>query len=373
MLTDPQRPTDLPAPRAACREGYRPLAATVVLVAALVAGWQAFAAPRLPELVYHPARFDGTVHWVAPGVGPFYAHGDVESADLVVVGDSRAYDDIELETLAGAGFGRVARVWGPNADLGDLLPSIRDTRPGAVLIVASPSLFGADYDPLMTVLLQRPPPELERLSLENGLRRWKSEERTRLLAGGPPVGDPAREFFEQKVDGLVDVWAKRLSDTVRRDGWSTKEVDRVLNEWVDRRRALALGTFTTQKWHQHWAEPIVVDKLAPHTTKMLSTRDAAQRAATRARFVEAARDLQAAGIRLAAVRAPISPVVLAAEREFVTDEDLRALFAELGVPYFEHHELDLPVRDGSHLMWRASIEYTRLVAGCLRELGWTAP
>jgi len=163
------------------------------------------------------------------------------------------------------------------------------------------------------------------------------------------------------------------SRSVRRDGWSTKEVDRVLNEWVDRRRALALATFTTQKWHQQWAEPIRVDYLAPHTTKMLNTRDAAQRAATRARFVDAARALETAGIRLAAVRAPISPSVLAAEREFVADEDLRMLFTELGVPYFEHQELALPVRDGSHLTWRASIEYTRLVATHLCELGWTRP
>lgn len=373
MPHDLQHSTDLPAPRAARHEGYRPLALTLALTAALVAAWQALAAPRLPALVYHPARFDGTVHWIAPGVGPFYAHGDVDRADLVVVGDSRAYDDIELETLAGEGFGRVARVWGPNADLADLLPSIRDARPSAVLIVASPSLFGADYDPLMTVLLQRPPPELERLSLENGLRRWKSEERARLRAGGPPAGDPARVYFEQKVDDLVEVWAKRLSDTVRRDGWSTKEVDRVLNEWVDRRRTLALATFTTQRWHVQWAERIDVGKLAPHTTKMLSTRDAAQRAATRARFVDAARDLQATGIRLAAVRAPISPEVLAAEREFVADEDLRTLFAELGVPFFEHQELGLPVRDGSHLTWGASREYTRLVARHLCELGWTLP
>lgn len=373
MPEDMRSKLDLPAPHIARRETYRPLVSTLALVAALVAGWQAFAAPRLPELVYHPARFDGTVHWVAPGVGPFYAHGDVQHADLVVVGDSRAYDDIELETLAGAGLGRVARVWGPNADLADLLPSIRDARPNAVLIVASPSLFGADYDPLMTVLLQRPPPELQRLSLENGLRRWKREERLRLLAGGPPLGDPARVYFEQKVEGLVDVWAKRLADTVRRDGWSTKEVDRMLNEWVDRKRALALGTFTTQKWHIQWAEPIDVDKLAPPTTKMLATRNAEQRAATRARFADAVRSLQAAGIQIAAVRAPISPSVLAAEREFVADEALRALFTELDVPYFEHHELDLSLRDGSHLTWRASIEYTHLVADCLRELGWTAP
>jgi hypothetical protein len=370
MSNDEQRSTDLPAPRIARREGYRPLALTAALVLALVAAWQAFAAPRLAEPVYHPARFDGTVYWVAPGIGPFYAHGDVERADVVVVGDSRAYDDIELETLATEGLGRVARVWGPNADLADLLPSIVEARPEAVLIVASPSLFGADYDPLMTVLLQRPPPELDRLSLENGLRRWRDEERARLLAGGPPVGDPARVLFEQKVDGLVDVWAKRLSDTVRRDGWSTKEIDRVLNEWVDHKRALALATFTTQKWHQQWGERIDIDKLAPHTTMMLRTRNAEQRATTRARFVDAARALQAAGIRLAAVRAPVSPSVLAAEREFVSDEDLRALFTELDVPYFEHHELGLAVRDGSHLTWRASREYTRLVAGLLRELGW---
>jgi hypothetical protein len=370
MPRDSNTAIDLPPPRVALHEGYRPLAWTLALTVALIAGWQAFAAPRLPELVYHPARFDGSIHWVAPGVGPFYAHGDVQRADLVVVGDSRAYDDIELETLAAAGLGRVARVWGPNADLADLLPSIGEAHPRYVLIVASPSLFGADYDPLMTVLLQRPPPELERLSLENGLRRWRNEESARLLAGGPPPDDPARVYFEDKVAKLVEVWAKRLADGVRRDGWSTKEIDRMLNEWVDRRRALALGTFTTQGWHKQWSEPVDVTKLAPLTTIMLRTRDAAQRAVTRARFVEAARGLEAAGVRLAAVRAPIHAEVLKAEREFVSDEDLRAVFSELDVPYFEHHELGLPVRDGSHLTWAGSIEYTRLVADLLRELGW---
>lgn len=361
---------DMPPPRAARVEGYGALALAAALALALLAAWQVAVAPRLPEPVYHPARFDGVVHWVGPGLGPFYAHGDVDAADLVVVGDSRAFDDIELETLAGEGLGRVARVWGPNADLADLLPSIQAATPRAVLIVASPSLFGADYDPMMTVLLEREPPKLSRLSLENGLARWRTEERARLLTGAPPADDPGRAYFEQKVDLLLTTWSKRLADTVRRAGWSTKEIDRVLNETVDRRRALLLGTVTTQRWHAQWAEPLVPDKLADDTTKMLRTRDAAERAATRARFVVAVQGLLRDGVRVAAVRAPISPSVLAAEREFVQDEDLRALFAELGVPYFEHHQLGLAVRDGSHLTWRGSLAYTRLVAGLLRELGW---
>jgi len=362
-----------PAPRAARREGYGPLAATAALAAALVIGWQLLVGPRLPEQVYHPARFDGVLHWVAPGVGPFYAHGDVAGADLVVVGDSRAFDDLELETLAGAGLGRVARVWGPNADLAALLPTLGartgDGRPRVILVVASPSLLGADYDPLMTVLLERAPPELERLSLANGLARWRAAERPRLLAAGPSAPEAARAAHAQRVEVLLDVWAKRLADTTRRAGWSTKEVDRVLNEWVDRQRALALATVSTQRWATQWAEPVAPDRLAPGTRKMLATRDADQRAATRARFVAAARAQLAEGARIVSVRAPVTPSVLAAEREFVSDADLRAVFTELGVPFFEHQELALPVRDGSHLTWRASRTYTRLVADALRGLG----
>ncbi|MEZ6018067.1 MAG: hypothetical protein R3F49_23380 [Planctomycetota bacterium] len=361
---------DLPAPRASRREGYRPLALTLALAGGLVAAWQALAAPHVPEPFYHPSRFDGSVFWVGPGIGPFYAHGDVARAELIVVGDSRAFDDIELETLAAAGLGRVARIWGPNADLADLLTALRELRPKRVLIVASPSLFGADYSPLMTQLLQEPPPALDRLSLQNGVARWRERERARLLAAGPAEGDPARAGHEASVDALLGVWSKRLTDTVRRDGWSTKEVDRVLNEWVDRQRALALATFTTQGWHKQWTEPVNPTKLAAPTRAMLRTRTSEQRAATRARFVAAARALLGDGAQLAAVRAPIDPSVLAVEREFVTDEDLRALFTELALPYFEDQSLGLRVRDGSHLLWRESIQYTRRVADQLHSIGW---
>ncbi len=364
---------DRPAPRAAQREGYRPLALAAALTVALVAVWQLAVGPRLPEQVYHPARFDGVVHWVGPGLGPFYSHGDVAAAELVVVGDSRAFDDLELETLAAAGLGRVARVWGPNADLATLLPTLGahtpSGQPRCVLIVASPSLFGADYDPLMTVLLEREPPELQRLSLANGLARWRESERPRLLAAGPSEPEAARAAHAQRVEVLLDVWSKRLADTTRRAGWSTKEVDRVLNEWVDRQRALTLATLTTQRWATQWAEPVAPDRLAPGTRKMLATRNTEQRAATRARFVAAARELRDSGATLVAVRAPVSLSVLAVEREFVSDAELRDVFAELEVPYLEHQELGLPVRDGSHLTWRASLEYTRIVADELRRLG----
>ena len=62
---------DRPAPRAARRAGSRPLALAAALSVALVAFWQLAVGPRLPEQVYHPARFDGVVHWVGPGLGPF--------------------------------------------------------------------------------------------------------------------------------------------------------------------------------------------------------------------------------------------------------------------------------------------------------------
>ena len=100
--------------------------------------WQTLAVSRIPEPIMHPNRFDGVIYWAGPNLGPFYAKQDVSSAELLFVGDSRVYDDTDLDVVRQAGEGSVGLIWGPNADLSVLLPAItRRTQKGLTSLVLS--------------------------------------------------------------------------------------------------------------------------------------------------------------------------------------------------------------------------------------------
>ncbi len=346
-------------------QSWAPLIATVALAALGLAGWQALAVSRLPEPIMHPNRFDGVIYWAGPNVGPFYAKQDVQSAELLFVGDSRVYDDTDLDVVRRAGEDSVGLIWGPNADLSVLLPAIMDLPAERLVVALSPSTLGAKTNPVMRASLVTPPPVFEPLSLESALGIWVDGERARLIEEG---------YTPFIVDTHLSSFRKVLRETTRRSEGGTHQLDRVVRERLNYFRTENIRTLATRRWHREWFEVANADKLVNACRITLEVITEEERGAAEAIVVEKLRELVARGVDVRCVRFPVSPSVLAVEREFVPDARLEAIAAAAGVPYYQFQEDGLPAgvapsedpslyetRDGSHLTWAASRRFTSML------------
>jgi|GEM_PF-3526533 len=344
-------------------QSWAPLIATIVLAALGLIGWQALAVSRLPEPIMHPNRFDGVIYWAGPNLGPFYAKQDVQSAELLFVGDSRVYDDTDLDVVRRAGEDSVGLIWGPNADLSILLPAIMDLPAERLVVALSPSTLGAKTNPVMRASLMTPPPVFEPLSLESALGIWVDEERARLIEEG---------YAPFIVDTHLSSFRKVLRETTRRSEGGTHQLDRVVRERLNYFRTESIRTLATRRWHREWFEVADADKLVDACRITLEVITEEERAAAEAIVVEKLRELVARGVDVRCVRFPVSPSVLAVEREFVPDARLEAIAAAAGVPYYQFQAEGLPAgvapsedlsryetRDGSHLTWAASRRFTK--------------
>lgn len=346
-------------------QSWGPLVATIVLAAAGLAGWQAFASSRIPEPIMHPNRFDGVIYWAGPNLGPFYAKQDVERAELLFVGDSRVYDDTDLDVVRRAGEDSVGLIWGPNADLSVLLPAVMDLPARRMVVALSPSTLGAKTNPVMRASLVTPPPVFEPLSLESALGIWVDGERARLIEEGYPP------FI---VDTHLSSFRKVLRETTRRSEGGTKQIDRVVRERLNYFRSESIRTLATRRWHREWFEAPDADKLVRASRITLEEITEEERAAAEAVVITKLRELVERGVDVRCVRFPVSPGVLAVEREFVPDARLEAIAAAAGVPFYQYQEAGLgpgedpaarpdafETRDGSHLTWAASRRFTRML------------
>lgn len=364
----------LPSPRGR-RQSYGPLFATLAIAALALAGWQAFAVRYWPEPVMHPNRFDGVIHWVGPRLGPFYAKGDVQDAELLLVGDSRIYDDIDLDQVRLSGESSYGLIWGPNADLAVLLPAVKELSPKTLVVALSASTLGAKTNPVMRASLREPLPEFDSLSLESALSIWTGEERGRLLDEG---------YSPFVVDSHLSRFRKILRETTLRGHGSTRELDRAVRERLNYMRTVNVRTVATRRWHREWYEAVQPDRLVLATRNTLKEITEAERDASEVIVIQTLKELVASGVDVQCVRFPVSPSILEVEREFVSDERLRAIATAAGVPFHEAHELGLPTgakeadhpelystRDGSHLVWSASRRFTRELMARVR--GGDAP
>jgi hypothetical protein len=344
-------------------QSWVPLIVTIGLAVLGLAGWQAVAVSRLPEPIMHPNRFDGVIYWAGPNLGPFYAKQDVHSAELLFVGDSRVYDDTDLDVVRRSGEDSVGLIWGPNADLSVLLPAIMDLPAERLVVALSPSTLGAKTNPVMRASLVTPPPVFEPLSLESALGIWVDGERARLIEEG---------YTPFIVDTHLSSFRKVLRETTRRSKGGTHQLDRVVGERLNYFRTENIRTLATRRWHREWFEVANADKLVNACRITLEVITEEERAAAEEIVVEKLRELVARGVDVRCVRFPVSPSVLAVEREFVPDARLEAIAAAAGVPYYQFQSEGLPAgvppsedtslyetRDGSHLTWAASRRFTR--------------
>ncbi|MEM9801717.1 MAG: hypothetical protein AAGA20_15430 [Planctomycetota bacterium] len=345
------------------RQSWWPLASTLALTAAGLTSWQAFAVRHVPEPVMHPNRFDGVIFWVAPNVGPFYAKQDVESAELMFVGDSRVYDDIDLDVARKAGEPDAGLIWGPNADLSILLPAIERLPAKRMLVAISPSTLGAKTNPVMRASLQEPPPIFGSLTLESELALWTDVERARLIEEG---------YSPFIVDTHLSSFRKVLRQTTLRSRGGTRQIDRIVRERLNYTRSSTVRTVATNGWHRRWAEEVDPERLVVGMRVILEDVTDEERDRAEEIVVATRRAIAARGVDVHCARFPVSPSVLQVEREFVSDERLRGIAQAAGVPFHEFHELGLakgedpaahpekyPTRDGSHLTWPGSRRFTR--------------
>lgn len=346
-------------------QSWSPLLATVGLALLGLVAWQALAVSRIPEPIMHPNRFDGVIYWAGPNLGPFYAKQDVSSAELLFVGDSRVYDDTDLDVVRQAGEDSVGLIWGPNADLSVLLPAIMDLPAKRLVVALSPSTLGAKTNPVMRASLVTPPPVFEPLSLESALGIWVDGERERLIEEG---------YSPFIVDTHLSSFRKVLRETTRRSEGGTHQLDRLVRERLNYFRTASIRTLATRRWHREWFEVPNADKLVQACRITLEVISEEERAAAETIVVEKLRELVARGVDVRCVRFPVSPSVLSVEREFVPDARLEAIATAAGVPYYQYQEAGLPAgvdpseqperfetRDGSHLTWAASRRFTRML------------
>jgi len=346
-------------------QSWSPLLATMGLALLGLLVWQTLAASRIPEPIMHPNRFDGVIYWAGPNLGPFYAKQDVSSAELLFVGDSRVYDDTDLDVVRQAGEDSVGLIWGPNADLSVLLPAIMDLPAERLVVALSPSTLGAKTNPVMRASLVSPPPVFEPLSLESALGIWVDGERERLIEEG---------YTPFIVDTHLSSFRKVLRETTRRSEGGTHQLDRLVRERLNYFRTANIRTLATRRWHREWFEVPNADKLVHACRITLEVISEEERAAAETIVVEKLRELVARGVDVRCVRFPVSPSVLSVEREFVPDARLEAIATAAGVPFYQFQEAGLPAgvdpmkrpegfetRDGSHLTWAASRRFTRML------------
>lgn len=113
------------------------MAATLVVWSTLLLAWQQVVAAVAPE---DPRRVQ-PLGWRLPNETtnrPLYSHQDVDDAELWIVGDSRLFRGLYPEWFELKGHGETAILWGPAAQLLDLLPLVEDTPRRRVVVGLSP-------------------------------------------------------------------------------------------------------------------------------------------------------------------------------------------------------------------------------------------
>jgi len=299
------------------------------------------------------------MYWAGPRNGPIHTREEVETADLIVLGDSRVYRGIVVERLEEAGLGRVASLWSFGGEITTLLDAVREFRPRRLVLNLTPVGLHSRKNPVMTEIMREPPPSLEGEGGPARVAAWAASEREHLHSLGLP-----KKMIERDVQSTVD----RLEQGVLRSSWSSARVDLELNEWFDLHRPRVVTTLSTRTWKDSWTWILNPSRSEPTYRVLMSSKFDANRAASLERMAVQVRELQSDGWEIVCVRMPVAPGLLAIEERAFPASRFTELCRELGVTFFDHSRVPVPTADGSHLTDVGADRYSRFLAKKLASL-----
>jgi len=286
-----------------------PVLAAATWTLSLLALWQGLLVPHFPVDIEPPPTEVGTLVWPLDQPYPVLQFGDLESADWIVLGDSRVAVGFDIHVLREAGLGRPALMSRGGARLADLLERVKRFPARRIVVTISPlSVYG----------------------------------------GAQFAGTPQR--------GIVPSWRETLD----------ADLDRACRAAVAR----WVRSIEPKHWQQGWfarPEPSASNHLY---RRQLSTNTAERRQALvelTAQLVE----MQEQGYELACIRLPISDELRAIEDEFLAPENLRFVAERAGVPYLDLQPIHVTTIDGSHVVRSEAPAVSALVVRWLeRQPSW---
>ncbi|MEZ6015477.1 MAG: hypothetical protein R3F49_10210 [Planctomycetota bacterium] len=346
-------------------------AGLALAVATLVlAGWRTFAFGHSPASGIEAVGGE-RLRWVREDLGPLGVTGDLDRADVVVVGDSRVAHGVHLSITGSLGLGEVALVWLSSATLESLLEPLLALEPPRDLVVslAPLGLVGYPQNLAIAETLRAPSIAADPSAPPRAVREWAQRERVHLEGAGF-----APDFAARTVAWWLDNHRLARRAWQREQRWlDTAGFDERLGHRVDRARAMLFDPLEPQVWQRAWFKAVNVrgSDAAYRRIVAESRNDERARGAEHVAALLAA--FQARGWRVACVRLPIDPGLRTLEDSTGCAEVLAALPRDLGLPYRDFGAWPDATTDGSHLHWRAADRLTRELAAWLRDdLGWGA-
>ncbi len=305
------------------------------------------------------------IQWIDAELSPVGVAGDLDSADILILGDSRVAHAVHLSAIERLGIGDVALVWLSSARLDQLLAPLVALKPPRTVVacLAPLGLVGYPQNVAIAETLRAPHPAADPAAPPHLVRAWAKTERAHLISVG---------FDEAFADRTIAWW--RSSHQLARRVWlgeqrrfDTRAFDAKLAHRVDRARSIALTPIEPQIWHSAWyqvARPNASDRTY---TNIVAPQREAERAAGAARITALMKELLERGFDVRCVRLPIEPGLRAIEDSTGAAEVLAAIPEELGIPYRDFGAWADATTDGSHLHWVAADRLTRELAQWLRE------
>ena len=339
------------------RRGWGPIGLAILAYGALLASWQLLAAAELPPRIFDTNERDGRAEWLE-SIGLFLTYGDVQHSELLILGDSRARDDIVLAEIEQQGFESCAILWS-GAERTSVLLSAARLFPARRLLVAlstlgfSPPRSGVGAD---ARLLAGPPLELD--DFRAGEAAWKVRSVEQLVALGRKP-----ERARLVVDGLADLYEEHLG----KGAWTPDAIDHRLAEWLDTTRVNLLRVVPTNSWNSSWfyeTDPHFSD--ADYTTRSNQFPPAAWRL-VQDEVALKLKALRLEGWDIVCVRLPVGSHLLPIEEQAVAAEDFVRVTDEAGVPFLDYSRSNFRTRDGSHLIYADAVPFTRLLARDLKQ------
>ena len=333
--------------------GYLPAGLTVAAYAALLTAWRGAVEPVLPERPYRYQTARGEVFWSDAGGGPYYQLGDPHTAELLIVGGSRVPPAFPTDVLEET-FGSAAIVWGPCAQLVDLLTLLPDFPARRVIVSLNPLTTYTEPALMAKLILGHGPPELAPGEGREELQALTEKVRALLVESGFPDADP--------VHAVAAWFGGHLRQ--RRDERATERVDRDLARWADGVRRGGVRTIETKAWRGSWFQPLRPAQMNPKFRDWLREETRAPRLEQLELLTGRLADLRGRGWDLSCVRIPISRPLYEIEEEALGAERLAQACEDAGVPYFDYTQGDDAQRgyatsDGSHVTVESGERFCR--------------
>lgn len=346
-----------------------PTALAALVSAGVLAAWDRATQDTWPTAGLESVNGERLV-WIGAGLGPVGACGDLESSDVIVVGDSRVGHAVHLSIASSLGLGRVATLWGGGAKTEHLLRALDELEPrGLVVALSALGLIGWQNLSVSESLRERNP-AFEPENPPRVVRAWARTERAHLQQRGisEPVAKAALAWWIEahRAARAQHLGSERLVDT--------DTIDATLGHRVDRWRTLVTQPIEPVEWGQAWFA-LPTPRASDAVYRRYSAPEkAAERALEAERLVSRLVELRERGWRIACVRLPSDPGLREIEDASGTGALVSGIAEGLGLPLLDFGAWPDAAGDGSHLHWRAADRATRELARWLREeLGWRAP